>query len=75
MRETEWTEMLSDKNLKTLGQNSLNLVLIRCMPAKRNMQPFNLVGKSGAFAKPWKCFRHIYTLGTSHASLKHWPSP
>ena len=67
----ERTKMLSDENLNASGQNSLNLVLIRYIPAKRDMRPF---------IKPWPVFckalevLRAYALGTFLALLKHWPS-
>ena len=52
VQAAEWTKMLSDEDLNASGQNSLNLVLIRYIPAKRDVQPFiKPLGKASAFAK------------------------
>ena len=67
--------ILSDEDLNASGQNSLNLVFMRFIPAKRDMRPFhNLLGKAKCFCKALEVLQ-ASALGTSLASVKHWPSP
>ena len=76
MRAPEWTEILSYENLNASGQNSINLVLIRYIPAQKGLyNPFyNLLEKAKCFCKALEVFQ-AYSLSTYLASLKHWPSP